>query len=155
MGGGVWLERVMSLGGESLSERVELYELSFRMIAEQWWGSGLGSFVLRIPALISMNWGSWLYQPVHNVFILTMVELGALGGLIFVGLWLSNFADLLSKFKVNDKQKKWQTQLWFSWGIGLVMMGLFDHYLITLIPGLIMMAIYLSINKNLLEDEDV
>lgn len=153
-GRGVWVERVMSLGGESLSERVELYELSFRMIAEQWWGSGLGSFVLRIPSLIADNWGSWLYQPVHNVFILVMVELGIVGAILFVGLWLSNFADLMSKFKITDKQKKWQTQLWFSWGIGLLVMGLFDHYLVTLLPGLIMMAIYFATNKNLLEGEE-
>lgn len=152
-GRGVWMERVMSLGGESLSERGELYELGFRMFGMQWWGSGLGSFVLRIPTLISENWGSWLYQPVHNVFILTAVELGILGMFSLIGLFMSNFADLLSKFKLKDKQKKWQAQLWFSWGLGIVVIGLFDHYLITLLPGLAMLAIYFAVNKNLLEEQ--
>ncbi|MGL5830769.1 MAG: O-antigen ligase family protein [Candidatus Altimarinota bacterium] len=152
-GRGVWLERVGSLGGESLSERVELYELAFRMLMEQWWGSGLGSFVLRIPNMITENWGSWLYQPVHNVFILIAVELGIAGLISLIGLWIVNFADLLGKFKLKDKQKKWQAQLWFAWGLGLVVISLFDHYLLTLMPGLTVLAIYLAVNKNLLEEQ--
>src|SRR5690606_8189525 len=75
-GRGVWMGRVLSLGGESLAERVELYEVALQMISAQWWGTGLGSFVLNIPKFIDGNWGSWLYQPVHNVFLLVAVELG-------------------------------------------------------------------------------
>lgn len=105
------------LGGwdkESISKRWELMVIAFKMWRQNlWFGVGANNFLVRLPEYLNKNGVLWL-QPVHNIFLYIVSELGILGS-IALG-WLI-----------------WERKWWRKEGkllmIGLlVISGLFDHY---------------------------
>lgn len=72
----------------------------------------------------------WSYQPIHNVYLLILAELGLTGILAFgYGIFMLNpFA--------NASLRETGTMFACTFGILSFVIGLFDHYLWTLWPGL-------------------
>ncbi|HAM37294.1 MAG: hypothetical protein US24_C0033G0004 [candidate division WS6 bacterium GW2011_GWC2_36_7] len=91
-------------------------------------GTGLGNFTKgmenNIPSTVN---GVLLIQPVHNVLLLMIAELGIVGSLLYV--------LLLGKVLVSNVSK----MNWFKWLVilTLVVIGCFDHYLFSLPQGMI------------------
>lgn len=113
----------------SWADRVNLMKSSFSVMKNNLLvGTGLGNFTKGmenyIPSTVN---GVLLIQPVHNVVLLMIAELGIVGFLLYV--------LLLGKiFFSNIKRMNW-----FKWVVilGLVVMGCFDHYLFSLPQGMI------------------
>lgn len=135
---GLISERISNLftsGDTSWGDRVGLMKASFNMIKENiLTGVGLGRFIPSMGDSVprSSN-GILLLQPVHNIFLLLISEIGLIG--------LTLFNALLYFFLKNRK-----------WGlrfvIGLVaifIIGIFDHYLFTLPQGLIIFFLILTV----------
>tara|TARA_B100001964_G_C14011595_1_gene499601 strand:- start:336 stop:767 length:432 start_codon:yes stop_codon:yes gene_type:complete len=77
----------------------------------------------------------WAYQPIHNVPLLILAELGVIGFLLLVA-WIYRI-DAIA-------HKAWRTpggMLALSLGTALLIIALFDHYLWTLWPGLALGAL--------------
>ena len=143
--GGTYLEDL------STSERILGVKQSMVLIKENLWlGVGVGNYT---KALAQAYPGeeSWVYQPVHNTFLLLLAEVGvvgvALGALIF-GIILVYSVILL--FRKPDP--------WVVASIGALLtlgvISLFDHYLWSLYPGLLLAAFVIGfwnqvINKKL------
>jgi hypothetical protein len=97
-------------------------------------GTGLGNFTKgmekSIPSTVN---GVLLIQPVHNVVLLMVAELGVVGSLLYV--------LLLGKIMVSNISKmnrfKWLTVL------SLIVIGCFDHYLFSLPLGMTIGGIFL------------
>jgi len=110
------------LGGwdkESLNKRISLNMSAIRMIWEKpLFGVGLGNFLVKLPEIQRNDSYFWL-QPVHNIGLLAMSEVGLLG-LIWVFLGLSG----LRRGKINLNQKL----IWTA----ILLTGMFDHYWLTL-----------------------
>jgi hypothetical protein len=121
-------ERVMNLvggGDTSWSDRVGLMKASFSIIKDNLlMGVGLGRFVSNMGDLVprSSN-GILLLQPVHNIFLLLISEVGIIG----FGL----FSTLLYFFL----EKKKFTVRFITLLICLFVIGMFDHYMISLGQG--------------------
>lgn len=77
----------------------------------------------------------WSYQPIHNVYLLILAELG-LTGVLALGYTLFT----LNPF-ANASLREAGTLFACTIGILLFVIGLFDHYLWTLWPGLALMAV--------------
>ncbi len=104
---------------EPLLQRWDLIIASWLILrANPLWGAGLGNF---IPKLASHSSSYSLLQPVHSIYLLWAAETGLIG-ISLVGYLLFK----LTKTAVQPQKRLLLTIL----GSGLVL-GLFDHYLIT------------------------
>lgn len=75
------------------------------------------------------------YQPVHNVFLLLLTELGIFGAIIL----LSTFAACINILRNNIMPR-----FYFLLGIFIILM-MFDHYLFSFYAGLMLSAVYLGL----------
>ncbi len=105
----------------SLSERGLLIGVAIDQIVHQpWIGVGAGNFPL---AVLSAN-APVTPQPVHNVPLLLMAEVGLLGGGVWLWLWL---APELALARFGRNLTPWLLALiyaWLAWGV----IGLWDSY---------------------------
>ncbi|MFA5967315.1 MAG: O-antigen ligase family protein [Patescibacteria group bacterium] len=109
------------------------------------YNSKLSSWVYNLSRQI------WDYQPVHNIFLLVLAELGWVGEVLFIVLlggliWVSG-----SLFKLG---RSLLGVVALSSVTAIVILGLFDHYLWTLQPGRLILFLTIGIiavlyqNKN-------
>lgn len=129
-----------ALEARSRTERIagasEAWQL-FRL--EPWRGSGIGNYT---AALARGDPGkpAWAYQPVHNVSLLILVELGVIGVAI---LLLSIFAFVFSLRARALPARPLSIGILASLS-GLVIVSLLDHYLWSLYSGVLLVAIVLG-----------
>ena len=113
----------------SWRDRANLIKSSLNVIRNNlWFGTGLGNFTKAMETDIprTTNW-VLLIQPVHNVFLLMLAELGVLGTFSYFVL----MGTILRRNISNMNIFKWLVVL------TLVVIGCFDHYLFSLPQGLI------------------
>jgi hypothetical protein len=124
-----------TLEDRSLSERADQYhEWPATMQAADWLiGSGPRSYVFTL-ATIHPDRGVWEYQPIHNVPLLVLAEVGLLG-LIAMIAWIVTL-DRQNFARFPDRQAA------YAHGMGKVLFVIifFDHYLWSSWAGLILVA---------------
>lgn len=126
---------LMSGNDTSWSDRVNLMKSSLSVIKNNLlFGTGLGNFTKGMEGSIptTVN-GVLLIQPVHNVLLLMIAELGIVGSLLYV--------LLLGKILLSNISK----MNWFKWVVvlTLIVIGCFDHYLFSLPQGVVIGGILL------------
>jgi len=140
LGAGLLLTLFFVMRGSTLLEdpafleRLNGYSYAWSLIQAHPWGVGFSHFTLFLDSVSSLPLMPWEYQPVHNVFLLLLSELG----------WLS-FALLLGAALAQLYQKiKTRTLLWGA-ALLLLIIGFFDHYLLTLDQGRFLAIFVLAI----------
>jgi len=118
---------------ESFIERLQYIKISLGMLANEPVGVGLTQFTARLAEFTDFKLQPWQYQPVHNIYLLVTNELGIWSGLTLVG----GFGYALFR------QKRLISILIF-----LIIIGLFDHYLISLPQGLLIGGVALGLQNN-------
>lgn len=122
-----------SIDKQSVAIREELDRVALSMIFQSpVVGVGLGNFILLIPKYISQIASVAILQPVHNIYLLIAAETGSVGLAIFLG-----FMALTLKH-VNKSSPGFFALL------GILLLGLFDHYFITLQQTQLLFAIILG-----------
>ena len=111
------------LGGwdeNGLIKRGQLNLAALQMIKKSpWFGVGLGNFLANLPEFQKNNQIFW-FQPVHNVLLLLVSEIGLLGFGV-MGWVLGRKWDW----------KKWDKWIWIILGV-IFVSGMVDHYWFTL-----------------------
>lgn len=108
---------VSFLEDPALLERLSGYSTAWELIKTHPFGVGFAHSTLFLDSVAPLPLMPWEYQPVHNIFLLLLVELG----------WPSLLLlPLAIRFKKN---------LYWGAPILLLVIGLFDHYLLTLDQG--------------------
>ena len=81
------------------------------------------------------------YEPIHNIFLLVLSELGIVGLLIFLSLFMGVFIEL-----VRYKKKLFilNRSLIAGWVV-IIVVSLFDHYVWTLQQGKLLMFTLLAL----------
>ncbi|MFH1088779.1 MAG: O-antigen ligase family protein [Patescibacteria group bacterium] len=143
---------------ESIVSRVGQWEQFQDVFAvSSWFGLGVGQYSLKLEQddIKSFGWHYdtnksgweysighqvWDYQPIHNIYLLALAETGVVGGLLLIWLLLSVL--------VVGWWSTWRTRNLLGWGVwlgyvGILTIGLFDHYLWTLQQG--RLILFLSI----------
>jgi hypothetical protein len=116
--------------------RAWLNQEATNMIDEQpLTGVGIGSFIIRLAGRAGEG---YVIEPVHSIFLLAGAELGIPGLLLLTALVVS-FGYHLA-ITQNPKAILAGATL-----TGLGVIGLFDHYLWTLAPGRLMLALMLGL----------
>lgn len=112
----------------TIPERLIAYLPSLNIFLENIFGIGAGNFTLLLPDYVTLRLDPWQIQPIHNVFLLTLVELGFLGFLSLLSILYFKFKDLVftkSSFRIFE----------VAGLAALVIFSLSDHYLSSLYQG--------------------
>lgn len=119
---------------QSISVRRQLFTDAYDLIKlEPLRGVGYGNMVVAVYDRLNRTRPSAFdYQPVHNIYLLSVVELGILGGLVFLTLLLLALRTALVQL---FQQKNWIAVVGLATLSCLLVIGLFDHYLWTLPVG--------------------
>lgn len=81
----------------------------------------------------------WVYQPIHNTFLLILAELGVVGFALFI-FWIAR----IGRMSLTAAQTS-NGLFAVTFGVSLVVFALFDHYLWSLWPGLALGAFTLGL----------
>ena len=124
------------LGGwdeNGLIKRGQLNLAALEMIkSSPWLGVGMGNYLANLPEFLQHNYIFWL-QPVHNIFLLLVSEIGVLGLVLIIWfLW---------------RKIKWKNVDDWSWVIlGVIFLsGMVDHYWFTLPQNMWLLALVLGL----------
>lgn len=143
----VLLGNTVNTGNQSTGERLAQYEAASEII----WNNiisgnvkelvfGVGGDVFPIywaDKIPNLSW--WLYQPVHNIPLLILFEIGVIG---FIGLmWLLYKIDQTN----YEALPEILARAGLAAGAALFAIAFFDHYLWTLWSGLALAALVLGI----------
>ncbi len=143
-----WPEAVsrikISSGEEAVQLRIFYNKESLSSL--NWFGVGSGNFVNWLMAK-DPNIPRYLYQPVHNIYLLAYSETGILG----VSAFLLFLFFLAKDFIYRTHMAKLYHYSFFLIFLSTLFMGFFDHFLLTLQQGRLMfwlIAALLTIDEN-------
>lgn len=130
---------------ESLIKRLDLLSSTFLTLSQGknlFTGTGLNNFIIGLEKYwAAPSLYSWL-QPVHNIFLLLLSELGILG-FVFTGFFASRLLNWISK----KEQVINLSLVIFVFAVGLV-----DHYWLTLQQPLLLIAVSFGYTVSVIEE---
>jgi O-antigen ligase len=106
-------------------------------------GVGVGAYIVEYARRASYG---YLIEPVHNLPLLVVAELGIAGALIVIGLGWSILSGAL-------RAKRPETVVFSAVLVGLLVTSLFDHYLWTLAPGQMLLGLALGLWAGQIKQE--
>ncbi len=136
------------LEANSITERVGgLREAMAVWRSSPFFGVGIGNYTVRLAELAPEQ-PSWFYQPVHNVPILMVAELGLMG-IMLVFCVILNAVKNLRRMSAGLASARDPSLSFRKTGVvilsTLIIISLFDHYLWSLYPGLLLVAVSLGL----------
>lgn len=130
----------------AMDERLIFSEIAREMIWQNIWvGVGAGNFILNMPVYYPGILSPWLYQPVHNFFLMVFSELGVVG----LTLWLTIL--MMSLKQVNDsmrriiKSDRYYWKIYWAMLFALMVLAMLDHYLYTTWAGQVVLVLVLGL----------
>jgi len=137
----------------SIYLRVAFTKQAFELIKDNpILGQGIGNYTLAVFQKINASWPGYYYQPVHNIYLLVLAELGIFGALIFgliliILIWnllkkneaVVTSPHLLSSFRLEKI-------IVFLCLLSILIISLFDHYFFSLYFGLLIFWLILALN---------
>jgi len=145
------MARVM---GEQYLE-VASIELRFAFTKQAWeliqdqpiLGQGIGNYTLGVFEKINASWPGYYYQPVHNIYLLILVELGIFGAVIFGLILVLLFWNLIKpEGATSTSHLQLEKIIVFLALFSILIIGLFDHYFWSLYFGLMVFWLILGLN---------
>lgn len=147
---GIVSQRFTSLfyeDSKSLLTRFSLNEAAWKMFVEHpWFGVGFNNFIISLPGYLRQTGELQSYQPVHNIYLLLLSESGIFGLGIFLCIVALTVINLTKNKNLILKNSHLLIIL-----TGLLITGMFDHYLLTLPQGQLLLAVVLGtcwVSKN-------
>ncbi len=124
----------LSTNSSSVAYREEFNGYAKQAIKRNpWLGLGAGQYIPYIVKHETLN--PWEYQPPHNIFLMFRVQFGIIGAILFIyALYSIGFTWNIFKHPI----------FWFIVP-ALLILGLSDHYLITIQQGRLLLAIALGL----------
>lgn len=117
----------LRLEAQSIAERKGQYAEAVSFIkTNPLFGVGPGVFTYALHAKYP-NLSYWQYQPIHNIYVLSIVEMGLLG-VVGVGMLLVVLLRIILKNNL----------LFAPVLVCLLVVGLFDHWLVSMFSGMIL-----------------
>lgn len=120
--------------------RMELVKNSIETIMKNpLFGTGINNYLVDLPSVWMTKYSMLYLQPAHNIFLLVAVQLGIPGFLLFLIFLKKTFENII----YNKHLKIFNLKLTL---LTLVfVLGLFDHYLLTLQQGQLLFSFVLGI----------
>ncbi len=140
------ISRILDFSLQSIDQRLIYSDIASKMIySHSFFGVGYGQFVLNMPDYYGNVLSPWLYQPVHNYWLMLFSELGVIGLLFwgFIALSIFNLIDYAMRRIIKSDRFYWK--MYISILLGLLVLSLFDHYLYTTWPGQVLVTLVLGL----------
>jgi O-antigen ligase len=99
-----------------------------------WFGVGLGNFLVALPSSLPSR-AIYFLQPVHNIYLLLLSEIGIVG--IGVLGWVLRSISWSKKYILSSPIT--------ASLVGLLLLGLVDHYVLTLQQGRLLLTVLLGL----------
>lgn len=115
-----------------LEERLLFFKVSKNMFLENPMGVGIGNFTQVMQQYTATELLPWNFQPVHNVYLLVLNEIGIVG--------FFSFLSLLGYSFWNSRVKTFLLSCFLM----ILTLGFFDHYLLTLYQGQVLLFLFFS-----------
>lgn len=113
----------------SVIRREELAENSLFFFSEApAFGVGLNNYIERSAKSELVSGTTRFFQPVHNIFLLTLSETGLVGFITFVFILIYPLFGLYKKVK---QERHFYTNLYLA----IFFLGFLDHYFLTVVQG--------------------
>jgi O-antigen ligase len=129
-----------NLAEKAATQRQELIKDSLSIIlARPLTGVGLYNFIPALNTIQESNSQTTNFQPVHNIFLLIASETGLIGLTLFSIIIFKTYKRLLNK--TNPQQKTMLIIL-----TTIFILGIFDHYWLTLQQTQLLFALILAIS---------
>ncbi|MEK7543693.1 MAG: O-antigen ligase family protein [Patescibacteria group bacterium] len=112
-------------------------------------GVGLGNFLVRLPETLPTR-TIYFLQPVHNIYLLILSETGVVGFLPVLLLLVKIFL-----WTINNKQKARESFVYCLLLTALLVLGLVDHYLLTLQQGQLLLTVFTGLSLTLLQNNKI
>jgi O-antigen ligase len=120
---------------QSISQRLELALVAGKILSKNFiFGTGLNTFIPNEVKVYGINSYLWLLQPVHNIYLLIISEMGIIGGIFLYLLILKIMRKTLDTKYVG----------YFLAIIFIMVSGLFDHYWFTLQQNLLLLGLLIG-----------
>jgi O-antigen ligase len=136
------------LEAQSIKLRVAFTKQALTLIKNDWLlGEGLGNYTLAVYEKYNRTWPGYFYQPVHNIYLLVLAELGIFGAAVFLLILLLVFANLRRSPPSLERS---------IFGLALMLIlviSFFDHYFWTLYFGSLVFWLILALNVKQLSHE--
>ncbi len=124
---------------EAVTQRLFYNELAQGITADSpIFGVGIGQFVPKLMDQFKF-YPSYIYQPVHNIYLLVSSEMGIIGLIVFIIILYLSFVR--SFYLRKNVDANIITILFVS----VLLIGLFDHFLLTMQQGSLMLWIIIGI----------
>lgn len=118
---------------KSIYERLDIYQVTTQASQNnEFMGLGLGNSTLALHNLESLE--AWQLQPIHNIYLILLTELGYIGG----GILIVCLVALLKHVPRGTNI------LYYLPLMGVIIIGLFDHYPLTLFVGNVLFGLALG-----------
>ena len=129
----------------SNTTRIEQYKEYWPIIKNNWLtGVGLGNYTAELFATNPTR-EAWLYQPIHNTYLLIFAELGIFGFILILSIIFYVFYLARGTLTCHYEPVSRLTCLACLAGLaGLACLALFDHYLWSFYSGIILTSIILA-----------
>lgn len=126
--------------------RQELLGQSFSILANNlYFGIGLNNFFVHQTELIK-EISPIVYQPPHNIFVLAILSLGIFGWWVFPTLFIFATRSVIQKLRSakGAPQDFYKGVLIVL--ISIIVVGMFDHFFLTLEQGQLILALILGLS---------
>lgn len=123
------------LDSSGFAERSVYVKAAALMIKDNFLGVGVGNFTLFAQQYAETKLMPWMFQPVHNFFLLFGAEFGLVAFALFVVGFTKVFYDALMAKKAFS----------LSVMVALFTLMLFDHYFLSLVSGQFLFAFVFSL----------
>ncbi len=135
--------------------RQELFGQSLLMFqAGPFFGIGLNNFFINQSPLIK-NISPINFQPVHNIFILALLSVGLLGFWVLPYMFYLAVRVLLKKIKTKNFETRDFYKCIFFLLISIIIVGMFDHFFLTVEQGQIILALVLGLSFTNLNSKKI
>jgi len=142
--------RLLFTDSGSFDERVFYFSIAKKMMYLQPFGIGLGNFTLAMPDFTGVKLAPWDFQPVHNIYMLLINEVGIVGFVVFATL-LALITVYLFAHQNKFKSEKPDAGVFILTAlVALAVVGLFDHYLISLYQGQLLLFLVFGLSGGYL-----
>ncbi len=121
-----------TINSQAVDLRVYYNKIGWEVFKQNPWGVGVGNFV---PVFknnlnrLGVKLDDWMFQPIHNLYLLIAVELGFVGVVVFLWFLWEMLRRILSDFRGELRV------LFLLIFCAFLIQGFFDHYFWTLQQG--------------------
>ena len=127
-------------------ERIEGYKAAINMFLNHPFGVGFQHFTLFLDESTNSALMPWEYQPVHNLFLLSLSESGIVGLALAITITVFALRKLHRKTKkLLSKERLFKKRIFLVIVVSFFIISMFDHYLLTLEQGRILLVTIFAI----------